>query len=34
MLQTRIYNALYRFSSGKSLTFLTPQEKLDYLNKL
>lgn len=34
MLQTRIYNALYKFASGKSLAFLTPQEKIDYLNKL
>jgi len=34
MLQNRIYQALYRFSAGKGLTYLTPQEKIDYLTKL
>lgn len=34
MLQNRISKALFRFTSNKSLTFMTPQEKLDFLNKL
>lgn len=34
MLQNRIFKALSRFSASKGLTYLTPQEKIDYLNKL
>lgn len=34
MLQNRIYKALYGFTASKGLAFLTPQEKIDYLNKL
>ena len=34
MLQNRIYKALYRFTGNKSLAFMTPAEKIEYLNKL
>ncbi len=36
MLQNRIYRALFRFSSkeNRGLAFLTPKEKMDYLDKL